>query len=191
MPNTETYSDDLFTKAKLLVDTFPFRKLAEKHFGNITYTGSAVFNLMVDPDIDSNIILNPMDKSKIIAFANDLTDIKECRKVILYNRIYEDVPYFVINIERFTFEGETWVLTFFIQENDFQGAIKRNAELLNKVTPENRKIILDIKNWRLQNNLKADIPSVYVYEAVLENGVTDIEGFKKYAVSKKPVLNLL
>ncbi len=146
---------------------------------------------MVDPDIDSNIILNPMDKSKIIAFANDLTDIKECRKVILYNRIYEDVPYFVINIERFTFEGETWVLTFFIQENDFQGAIKRNAELLNKVTPENRKIILDIKNWRLQNNLKADIPSVYVYEAVLENGVTDIEGFKKYAVSKKPVLNLL
>lgn len=183
-------SDVLNTKAKLLLETFPFRQLAEKYFGNITYTGSYVFNLMVDADIDSNIILKPLDKTKIMAFANDLTDIKECRKVILYNRLYEDVPYFVINVERFVFENESWTLTFFIQKMDFQGAIPRNEEIKNKITPENREIILELKNWRVRQNLKADVPSVYVYDAVLDNEIKDIESFKKFVKSKKPELIL-
>jgi len=118
-----------------------------------------------------------MSKSKIMAFANDLTEIKECRKVILYNRIYENIPYFVINVERFVFENETWTLTFFIQENDFQHAIENTTKLNKKVTPESSEIILLIKDWRVKNHLKAEIPSVFVYEAVLDNGITSIEQF--------------
>jgi hypothetical protein len=183
-------SNELNTKTKLLLETFPFQKLAEKHFGNITYTGSFAFNLMIDPDIDSNILLNPLDKSKIMAFANDLTEIQECRKVILYNRLHEEIPYFIINVERFVFENETWTLTFFIQETDFQGAIPRNDEIMNKITPENRKIILELKDWRVKQNLKADIPSVYVYDAVFDNEIKDIESFKKFAILRKPELKL-
>jgi hypothetical protein len=175
-----THSDNLNKKAKKLVESFPFRELAEKHFGNITYTGSFVFNCMMDADIDSNIILKPLDKSRVISFANDLVDIKECRKVILYNRIYEKIPYFIINIERFTFMDESWVLTFFIQEEDFQGAIARNNDLLSLITPENREILLELKDWRIKNNLKADISSVMLYDAVLHNGIVDVEQFKNY-----------
>lgn len=89
-------SNQLFPKAQSLNKAFPFKDLALKHFGNITYVGSATTNLMVEPDIDSNIILNPMSIDTVVAFAKDLTSIKECRKVILYNRTYEKVPYFII-----------------------------------------------------------------------------------------------
>jgi len=188
MNELSTYSDELNEKAKHLIETFPFKQLAETHFGNLTYTGSYVFNLMIDADIDSNIILNPLDKSKIMAFANDLTEIKECRKVILYNRLYEDTPYFIINVERFVFEGETWTLTFFIEEKDFQGAIDRNKEIQSLLTPENRKIILELKNWRVKQNLKAEIPSVFVYDGVFKNGVTNLDSFKNYIISIKPEL---
>ena len=183
-------SDKLNEKAKLLLATFPFQHLAEKHFGNITYTGSYVFNLMIDADIDSNIILNPIDKTKIMAFANDLTEIKECRKVILYNRTYEETPYFIINVERFVFEDETWTLTFFIQETDFQGAIQRNSEIASKLNTEYRDTILMLKNWRLNDDLKVDIPSVFVYEAVIDYGIHDLESFKKFVLTRKPNLVL-
>jgi len=182
------YSDKLHEKAKRLLKEFSFEELAKKHFGNIVYTGSFVFNLMIDADIDSNIICSPLDKAKIMAFADDLTDIPECRKVILYNRLHEKPSYFVINVERFVFEDETWTLTFFIQESDFQNAINKSEEIKSSVTPENRKLILELKDWRVKARLKADIPSVWVYDAVLDKGITDLEMFKGYVKSKNPNL---
>jgi hypothetical protein len=188
MNNLVKRSDELHKKAAKLLNRHPFRKLAEKHFGNITYTGSYVFNAMMDPDIDSNIIHRPIDKRKIIAFADDLTDIKECRKVILYNRIHETPTYFVVNVERFIFKEETWTLTFFIQEEDFQDAIRRNEDLRKRIDSKARIIILELKDWRIKNNLKADIPSVLLYEAVLDKGVKNVDDFKLFIKEAKPSL---
>lgn len=178
-------ADELQQKARLLLEKYPFAKLAGKYFGNITSTGSLVFNCMVDADLDFNIVVKPLDKRKIIAFVEILTELKVCRKVCLYNRMYEKLPYFIINVERLNFDGENWVLTFFIQEEDFQETIKRSKELKEKLTPPLREIILKIKEWRLSENLKTKIPSVWVYEAVLHEGIRSIGEFEQWLQYKK------
>lgn len=173
-------SNQLFQKAERLNKTFPFKDLALKHFGNITYVGSATTNLMVEPDIDSNIILKPMNIDTVVAFAEDLTSIKECRKVILYNRTYEEVPYFIINVERFSFEDETWTLTFFIEESDYTNTIQSTRDIMANLTEEKRKIILELKDFRLKNKYKRCIAPVVLYDAVFKGSVADVESFKEY-----------
>ena len=81
------------------------------------------------------------------------------------------------------FEDESWILTFFIQEADFQEALPQTTAIKAKLTPANRKVILMLKEWRINNNLKADIPSPFVYEAVLDKGICDIETFKEFLLT--------
>jgi hypothetical protein len=184
MNKLEVKANTLFNKAEELKKYFGLEELAIKHFGNINWTGSSVTNLMADADIDSNVILKPLDKERIIAFAKDLTEIKEFRKVILYNRTYEPIPYFIINVERLTFLDESWTLTFFIEETDFQNAVELTNMLKTNVNANQRDLILQFKSFRIAHELKSEISSALLYEAVLDRTIDSIGGFKSFLLSK-------
>lgn len=179
-------ADSLFNKANSLKKKFSFDELAKKIFGDFNYTGSSVTNLMSDPDIDSNIVVPSIRnrKNDILHFADQLTEIKECRKVILYNRLYESIPYFVINVERFSYEDETWTITFFIQENDFHGTVATTNKINGYLSSNDRDLLLELKDYRLSHKLKRKVSSALIYEAVIDQGINNIEGFKSFLQDK-------
>ena len=184
--NKVAIADELFDKANKLRANYPFQKLAIERFGNIHFVGSSITNLMTDPDIDSNILVPDIRNKKglILDFVESLTEIKECRKICLYNRLYEATPCLIINVERFVFEDETWTITFFFEESDFQGSFEMTNRIEEAVANGQRNLILELKDYRLKEGLKRKIPSALLYEAVIDHGIKNTNSFKSFLAGK-------
>src|SRR5574337_801740 len=114
MSNLATRADELYKKANRLLEAFSFIGLASKYFDKVSLIGSASMNLMVDADIDIDCEVKELNKSAVTDFVNQLLNFKECRKIIVYNQLFDEKPYCIVNIERFNFEDEKWIITFFI-----------------------------------------------------------------------------
>jgi len=169
----------LYLKSQKLLSTFDFLNIAKKYFGKASQVGSAATNLMLDADIDIDCQVEKIDKSVILKFVDKLLSFKECKKVILYNHILDEKACFIVNVEKFNFEGEKWIITFHISKNledptNFINWIKEN------LTEEKRKTILMFKKYREENKQKRTIPSHLIYKAVIEGNVENVENFKKY-----------
>lgn len=153
--------------------------MAEKYFDKVSLVGSAATNLMTDADIDIDCQVTEINKDKITGFVNELLSFKECRKVVVYNQLFDEKPYSIINVERFNFEDEKWILTFFVS-NNLNDTPRLVENIMSRLKPENREMILKLKEYRQSNNQKRSIPSHLIYEAVLDEGVISIEEFKVF-----------
>lgn len=175
-------SDSLYKKSQKLLSDFDFIEIAGKYFKPVGLVGSASCNLMIDADIDINCYAKTTDKKVILNFVNDLLKIKKCRKVILYNETFNKKPFFIVNVEKFDYQGERWIITFYISSN-----VSDKPDLLNKLKydldEEKRETILMIKKYREENKQKRSISSNIIYFAVIERNVNTIEEFKKHLSS--------
>lgn len=183
MTNLSVQADNLFAKAQKLLLTFPFIELANKYFGKVGLVGSAATNLMTDADIDVDCQVNKLNKDNITDFVNGLLAYKECRKVIVYNQLFDEKPYAIVNVERFSFENEKWILTFFIS-TDLNHTSSLVEKIKAKLNTESRETILRLKEYRQNNNQKRSIPTHLIYEAVLDDGTTSVEEFKRFLLKK-------
>ena len=174
MTNLSSLADSMFDKAQRLLTTFPFIELASKYFIKVSLVGSAATNLMTDARLDKN---------NITGFVNELLSYKQCRKVIVYNQLFDEKPYAIVNVERFNFEDEKWILTFFIS-NDASDTLKLVDDVKVKLNANGREMILKLKEYRQNNNQKRSIPSHLIYEAVLDGEVASIDEFKTFLSSK-------
>ena len=138
---------------------------------------------MTDADIDIDCQVDKLDKDDISNFVNELLSYKQCRKVIVYNQLFDENPYAIVNIERFNFEDEKWILTFFISSN-LNDTPRLVGEVKSKLNADKRKVILDLKEYRQNNQQKRSIPSHLIYEAVLDSGVKSVDGFKQFLTKK-------
>ena len=183
MTNLSSLADSMFDKAQRLLTTFPFIELASKYFIKVSLVGSAATNLMTDADIDIECQVDRLDKNNITGFVNELLSYKQCRKVIVYNQLFDEKPYAIVNVERFNFEDEKWILTFFIS-NDASDTLKLVDDVKVKLNANGREMILKLKEYRQNNNQKRSIPSHLIYEAVLDGEVASIDEFKTFLSSK-------
>ncbi len=183
MASLSIQADNLFKKAQKLLITFPFIDIAGKYFKKVCLVGSAATNLMTDADIDIDCQVDKLDKDDISNFVNELLSYKQCRKVIVYNQLFDENPYAIVNIERFNFEDEKWILTFFISSN-LNDTPRLVGEVKSKLNADKRKVILDLKEYRQNNQQKRSIPSHLIYEAVLDSGVKSVDGFKQFLTKK-------
>jgi hypothetical protein len=175
-------SDNLYDKSQKLLSKFKFLDIASKYFNKVDLVGSAASNLMYDADIDINCQAKSIDRKETLRFVEDLLDIDECKKVILYNHIDSEKPFFIINVEKFEFEGERWIVTFFIS-NNINDTVSFLSWVRKNLTPERRQTILKLKKLREENKQKRSIPSHLIYKAAIEENVTTNEDFKKYLSS--------
>ncbi|HLE49732.1 MAG TPA: hypothetical protein VI791_01135 [Patescibacteria group bacterium] len=183
MNNLTTKADGLYEKSNKLLDVFPFIQVASKYFNRVTLVGSASMNLMTDADIDIDCEVDKLDKNAVTNFVNELLDYKECRKVIVYNQFFDERPYCIVNIERFNFAGEKWIITFFVSTN-LNNTTELAQQIKSKLTPEKRITILQFKEYRQNNKQKRSIASHLIYEAVLNKDITTIDDFKTFLSSK-------
>lgn len=165
-------------------------------YGEVELVGSFVLGLMTWRDIDILIGCKNIDRDDLSKLSSEL--IKKCHERIdisfidnnkgeIAHRpvgIYFGISYYPEDIkpaDLLSSNEKKWKIDcWFVSENGLVDT-KYTSELKDRLTDESREIILEIKK-EVTGNKKygKEIFSVDIYDAVLDEGVKDLEGFIEY-----------
>lgn len=166
---------------KILEDLHLLEKLNK--YGDVNFAGSYALDLMVKRDIDI-VVSSTMNYKHFLELVNTLFSLpnvynlhlQDFRKSIYPQRpqgIYCGISY-IIKPDIF------WKIDVWFMPKEGGGAKKLVEWVKERLTDENRKIILKIKNEMLDIKLGKEILGMDVYKVVLESGVKDLSGFREY-----------
>lgn len=154
-----------------------------KKYGEVIFVGAFALDLIVKLDIDIVVstIINYEDFLKFINYIFPKDNIynlqlQDFRKSIYPNRpqgLYCGVTYLVK-------PKSFWKIDIWFSSKEQAGAKKLVDSLKEKLTNENRLTILKIKNEMLQTKQGKEISGMDVYKAVIEEGISNLEGFSQY-----------
>ncbi|OXS74956.1 hypothetical protein B1B04_08720 [Lysinibacillus sp. KCTC 33748] len=145
--------------------------------GQAFVVGATAYDLLVDHDIDIEIFCTHPNAAEAMAILADLTSNKKVLE--LKYRNYLKTPfngiYFKIQYEQMP--SEIWNIDMWLFSETRDGPLSRDlVSLMNDaLTNESQNIILTIKEELLKKSLV--LPSIYVYEAVLDYDIQCTEEF--------------
>jgi hypothetical protein len=154
-------------------------------YGRPKIVGSVALGLMTwrDIDIDLEITGEIRDEdfwqtAQYLLARNEITQVTlvDNRQMKEKNR----VPSMYIGGKYQVDEGAIWKLDIRFVSEQHAIAQKYIDHVSSKLTEERRRAILSIKHVVAQDpRYRTEISSVDIYEAVLDKGITDLEGFKE------------
>ena len=153
-----------------------------KKYGNPKIVGSYALELMSWPDIDIVVVTEPNYKQYLdlvtYLFKKENVyslNLQDFRKSIFPDRpqgIYCGISYLVK--PNIFWKIDVWFMAD-VKALDIVNEVK------SKLTDTNREIILKIKNeMREKTKYGKEVSGIDVYQAVLDNGVKDLKGFRQY-----------
>ncbi len=154
-------------------------------FGQIEIGGSFDSGLMVWRDIDMGVFAEEINEEHYWEMVKFLFDLEEYYHSLYIQDFRKSVNpnspkglYIGIKIK---YLENMWKIDVWYVNSRRKDEFNFNEWLKGKLNEQNRKIILMLKN-QIQNNPKyrKEIFAVDVYKAVIEKGVIDLAGFKKY-----------
>ncbi|MBM7602576.1 hypothetical protein JOC75_000546 [Metabacillus crassostreae] len=165
-------ADDILNKLKLVQKW--------ESVGNCFIVGAVAYDLIVTPDIDLEIfseVPNPYEIMRELALLTLNKNVIEL-KYRDYTRTDFNGHYFKLIYQA---EELEWNIDMWFFSNKRKGALSRDLVpfMKNNLTEDTRKSILDIKEALLL--LNEEYSSIFIYQAVLEFGVRNIDGFLKWA----------
>lgn len=148
-------------------------------YGNPVVTGSYKYDLMYGPDIDI-IVLSDNPQETSFGALKDFIGQRNFRKYQLGDFVKFPIdgrPQGFIVVLILEFQGRKWEIEIwfktYLTEDD-----KYFDKLLSTISPEFRKIILEIKNQRENAGLlKNKLRTATIYEGVVLEGKKDIKDF--------------
>lgn len=151
-------------------------------FGTPVIAGSLAAGLMTWPDIDIEVYSEKLVTREDLAdFAKEMFRFPGNERIVLLDNREGYYPYYsyglYVMLQQKRWKVDIW---FFLngQKNTGKDYLE---DILKKLNPENRKVILEIKAAISDNpRYRKDIFSVDIYNAVLDEGVRDLEQFKVY-----------
>lgn len=144
--------------------------------GDCHIVGATAYDLIVTPDIDLETfceVMNPAQIMQELAILVANPNVLELKYHDYTNSDF-DGHYFKLIYN----EHETeWTIDMWLFSNNREGALSRDLVPFMKkhLTSETREIILDIKEALIEKN--EDFSSVFIYQAVLEFGVKNVDEF--------------
>jgi hypothetical protein len=147
--------------------------------GNCFIVGAAAYDLIVTPDIDMETfceVPNPqiiMSELALLTLNKNVIELKYRDYTSTdFNGHYFKLIYQAEEIE--------WNIDMWLFSNERSGALSRDLVpfMKDNLTDETRKAILDIKEALLELNEKYS--SIFIYRAVLECGVRNVDGFLEW-----------
>lgn len=148
-------------------------------FGQVLITGSYLYHLMTVPDIDICIATPHAGLAQAKAIVSDLIDQGFWRGVSFDDFIQfprEDLPSGIyIGLNR-RFRDRFWKIDIWLLA-DISTDVAFN-DVISRLTDEQRRTIMQIKEWRRQANLLS-IPSKSIYDAVLHGYADDVATFQR------------
>lgn len=157
--------------------------------------GSSRLGLMVVPDIDITVVCDDLAAAEAAVIeagahlsahpdVRELTFRKETGRFNPHPDRYPDGLYLRLNYappQRTEWKLDLW----FVDEPDRQPDLAHVQSMPARLTPQSRDAILLIKQaWVLRGDYGTVVTSHDVYTAVLEHGVTDLDGFNAWVEAR-------
>ena len=180
MTEAEIYSGKVKKEAEKLLETTNLLDVLSK-YGQVIVNGSFKYDLMWGPDIDVIVICKDTRKTSLDAL-----------KKVIDLRLFQKYEYgdfekfkrknrpesYIINMV-LPFEGQKWEIETWFFEEKPKSQEETDELIKNKLNKENKKIILEIKKKREEENVtKHKISSIDIYKAVLINDVKNYDELK-------------
>lgn len=147
--------------------------------GSAHLVGSVALDLIVKPDIDLHLLLdhpNLMETgSRVTTYLLDQPRIREVR--ITDWRKEGGIK---LGVDHYPGESTIWSLDIWITDREETGGLAAVQEFSQLLTPQNREIILEIKEYYHRQDLLRDGISLQIYTAVLKHGIRTVGEFKKW-----------
>ena len=175
--------EELQKEGKKVLDQLGIIKILSK-YGNPQIVGSFETGLMVWRDIDIELVKEIDDKDYWKAVDELFYDNSKLKYLTLINFKNSKNPMtpkgFYIGIKCWL-ENKEWKIDVWFIPPRLKGSENMNEWVKNRLTDENKKIILQIRNQiHKSQKYRKEIFSTDVYRAVIENRVNNLEGFKEY-----------
>lgn len=164
---------------KILHDTQLVTRLGK--FGDVVTTGSYAYGVMFSGDIDFHLICRP-SKELAQRIVNSFIDDGQWRGVkYVDNYQYDGSSWsnwpksYYVGLTHY-YENYKWGIDIWMMDSEMNQQ-RIHPWVLDMMTPEKRRIILEIKAGRDKEFKPGGFE---IYDAVLRNGVTNVASFKAW-----------
>ena len=156
--------------------------------GNVTFSGSSRFGLMVTPNIDMEVYTDQPRPSAGFQVIASIAEVPGVRRVRFKNQLDDlEDPGLLWWIQYRDHLGQDWSIdTWFVPtDHPFAVSPSRFAEAMcEKLDDPSRRTILQIKHEIRCRDL--DTRSIEIYKAVLRDGVGTYEQFERWLAEHPP-----
>ncbi len=194
--------DDLLNQAKALheeaesvLEELDLLNVLSKH-GTVEIVGSFTLDLMTWRDIDIEVIVPKLERSMVQEICSYLAGLERPRidftimdnlldkNPNLPNSLYVGVKYFKKDLpheQRSSGSPFIWKLDIHFVTNEDSRGVAVTKDLKEKITEENKKIILELKHELASHpRYRKEIFSMDIYKSVFDHNVKNIDEFKEY-----------
>jgi len=186
MNNNEliTQADELQDQAQEVLESIDLLNYLSR-FGKPIIVGSVALGLMTWRDIDIDCEMpGKLKEEDFWEAARHLLTLEQVRLITLVDNrlsIEKNRPQSMYIGAKFqAVDGAIWKIDIRFVSEQYAIAQKYLESISSRLTKENRKAILEIKDVvALDSRYRTEISSVDIYEAVLDEGIMDLEGFKE------------
>lgn len=166
-----------------------------KDYGEVKIGGGYALDVMLRPDLDLLVITKKHDWNKVIDIQSKIMRLKYFRDFNFANWIdFEDRT--VTLMKGYYFQlwipigDQLWKMDIWLITPEYDRTFELTEyfkKLLDRETDDRKRIaILEIKEAMKENDKYAKgIDGKFIYKAVLENGVTNVEDFDKFLRTQK------
>ncbi|MEK7595349.1 MAG: hypothetical protein AAB443_02015 [Patescibacteria group bacterium] len=181
IPNLLTKSSNWKKEADKILNNSDLLKVLRK-YGEVEFTGSYSYDLMLCPDVDMFLILDTLSKTNVKSIVDALIDqgfwnrIKYTNFLEFPHTRYNNSFYIGLKAD---INGITWKMDIWLVSKDSVTDFRENW-VTDKLTNESKLTILNLKK-----NKKVDESSYDIYNAVLNHQIKTYKDFLKWKVSKK------
>ncbi|MCC5801235.1 hypothetical protein [Rossellomorea vietnamensis] len=154
-------------------------KLIERwsELGDSYLVGATAYDLMVSPDIDIETFSPDPNPERVMEMLAEVVSDPDVLEIKYRN--YRHTPFAGCYFKLvYQYENsEDWTIDMWLFHHDYSGPLSRDMvqPMNTALTKRDRGIILTIKEF--VRNTNKDVPSIYIYQSVLEGNVQNVEEF--------------
>ena len=169
---------------ELLKETDLINILSE--FGKVEITGSYKADLMWEADIDMHVF-GKFTRKDILKIMEKLMQETKMTGYMFFDWVTYSNPnwpkgYYLGIKQLFKNYKKQWKIDIWFIGKEREESAK-NMNLVSNLSDEEKIKILECKKYKIDN--KYSFPSTEIYKAILKDGITSVEEFKKYIIKNE------
>jgi hypothetical protein len=178
MDTSKVLRDEAFE----IIEEFGFLEMLGQ-YGDARLVGSVALDLVVKPDIDFHLFIGKSDVVNVAeSIGSSLIADERIREIRVSDYLENDS--LKIGIDSLTGRSTEWSIDIWITSDIDTTGFEETERIRTHLNEENRNKVLEFKRFYYSKGQLHDGMSSVIYRAVLEDGVSNLEEFKKYLKEK-------